>query len=307
MAKVSFSVAYDGPALADGSMDVRDLAPALLSMGQLLKGVSKELYGKDYEIKVSVSATGSGSFEILLELSSLWSQFVDIFTGDSVEALNNLLDLVARTGVGGYGLIELFKRIKNRKILKSKELGNGRVEIVMMDENLEIDEELYRIYQSPEVRTAIERIIKHPLDREGITHCKIVHSDKTTSIPEHEAEYFSARSPLKEEVRESSYQEIFKLVSVSFKPDNKWRVSDGTSTISVTIADEQFLEKIEKNVVSFSKEDMLVCDVIKTQTLDDHGDLKSTHVIQRVVEHKHPPDLPQIPNNSDAEFLDRHA
>ena len=35
--KATVSIAYDGPALSEKSMDVKDLAPALLSIGELLE------------------------------------------------------------------------------------------------------------------------------------------------------------------------------------------------------------------------------------------------------------------------------
>ena len=72
MAGATFSIAYDGPALFDGTMDVRDLAPALLSMHQLLDGACTALYGDNQKIRVSVSATGQGSFEVFLNVASFW-------------------------------------------------------------------------------------------------------------------------------------------------------------------------------------------------------------------------------------------
>ena len=37
VSRVSFEVVYDGPALAGHQMDVRELAPALLGVGNLLR------------------------------------------------------------------------------------------------------------------------------------------------------------------------------------------------------------------------------------------------------------------------------
>ena len=305
MAKVSFSIAYDGPALVDGTMDVRDLAPALLSMGQLLEGACTALYGNDPEIRVSVSATGSGSFQVLLDLASGWNQFVDLFTGESVEALNNLLGLVlGTTTVGGAivgGLFHLYKKIKGRKATKIESLGDGRIAINVGKDRLEIKEELFRIYNSPDVRSAVEKIVRNPLKREGITECRTTYSNETITVSEEEADYFSAISLGGEDVIESSRRVALKILTISFKTGNKWRLSDGESQIYVEIADEDFLDRVENNQVSFSKGDTLICDVKTTQTMDNSsGSLRATHVIERVVEHKHiqpPGSQLEIPND----------
>ena len=66
MSKETFTIAYDGPALQDGAMEVRDLAPALLALGQLLDAANATLNGDAAKIKLQVKATGTGSFEIAL-------------------------------------------------------------------------------------------------------------------------------------------------------------------------------------------------------------------------------------------------
>ena len=50
MSEAKFVVAYDGPAVADGDMEVADLAPALLHLAQLLEAAAKVVDGKDAKV-----------------------------------------------------------------------------------------------------------------------------------------------------------------------------------------------------------------------------------------------------------------
>jgi hypothetical protein len=43
MSKIAFQLRYDGPALSEHGMDVADLAPALLALGDLIKRLTLPL------------------------------------------------------------------------------------------------------------------------------------------------------------------------------------------------------------------------------------------------------------------------
>lgn len=43
MAGAKFQVRYSGPLLADHTMDVRDLAPAMLALGDLIREANNEI------------------------------------------------------------------------------------------------------------------------------------------------------------------------------------------------------------------------------------------------------------------------
>lgn len=60
MAETTFGVNYDGPALDDGRMPVRDLAPALLALGELFREASAELYPDLPPPALDVKATEKG-------------------------------------------------------------------------------------------------------------------------------------------------------------------------------------------------------------------------------------------------------
>ena len=60
-----FHVVYDGRALDEHLMDVRDLSPAMLAISDLLTHTNKELNGDKLEIQLKVRANfKAGSFGI---------------------------------------------------------------------------------------------------------------------------------------------------------------------------------------------------------------------------------------------------
>ena len=291
MAKTSFSIAYDGPALSDGTMDVRDLAPALLATSELFTSISKVLYGKEAKVRVSISATGYGSFEVFLDfVMSNWDTIADLFTGKSAQAIERIIKAIG-------GLFVLYKMLKGRKPSQVETLKNDKVAITVGDNRLEIEGDVYRICSSPDIQVAIQKLVHDPLSRDGITEFKSKFKDSTFTVSSDEAEYFSLPPSAEDEITEDLTRKAYKIASVSFRSENKWRLSDGSSTIYAAITDEDFLEKIEKNLVSFSKGDTLVCDVRTTQTVDGRGGLRTTYVIERVVKHIRPPNQLQIPDS----------
>ena len=63
--RTSFTISYSGGALESHQMDVRDLGPALMSLGQLFDEANKVLNGGKVSIKIEVKAHQTGSFEIV--------------------------------------------------------------------------------------------------------------------------------------------------------------------------------------------------------------------------------------------------
>lgn len=68
MSRATFTIAYDGPALRDHAMDVRDLAPAMMGLGQLFDAANTALNGDGTRVRVQVKATEPGCFQINFEV-----------------------------------------------------------------------------------------------------------------------------------------------------------------------------------------------------------------------------------------------
>src|SRR4051812_37846083 len=109
MADLMFDLEYDGPALEAHEMDVRTLAPALLSMSALFQELSRQVYPTDPPLTVNVRATAEGSF--LVQLKLIYDSAVETLSSDDATATANLIAIL---GVAG-GLIAYIRhRFRSR-------------------------------------------------------------------------------------------------------------------------------------------------------------------------------------------------
>ena len=287
MSSAKFSIAYDGPALKGGTMDVRDLAPALLAAGQLFDAANGVLNGERASIKLNVDATGEGSFELFLEVAiNFKAQIVGIFSGDDVTAALQLKELVLASSPAAVGLIWLVKKLRGRSPDRVKQGKGDNVIISIGETSIDVPLRLLELYQNIPVRTALEKLIRDPLQKEGIDKFQVRQNKEAQETVEgEEAEYF-ARPNIPEEVLvEDTRRAAFSIISLAFKEDNKWRLYDGNAPIYASIEDEEFLYKVDSNQIAFAKGDVLICIVKMKQSRGLNG-LSTEYVVERVIEHR---------------------
>ena len=285
--KSDFTVVYDGDALREHSMDVRDLAPALMSLGQLVDRVNVLCNEDKAAVRLDVRALETGSFEIALELSqSLIAQATQFLTGDFVVSAINLKELIFGAGVTVSGLWWLYKFLKGRKPDKVERLGDGRVSLTVDGDTHVFPLRLLRLYEDMAVRKAVEDVLR-PLDRTGIDSFVVRDSGRIIASTSKEERIYFASQPekLEDELLSSrEYEGVFAIVAPVFKDDNKWRLSDGNTGLNVVIADKDFLERVDSRKESFYKGDLLRC-IIQTKQWQTQGGLRTEHEVKKVVEH----------------------
>ncbi len=282
---IEFKISYDGQALQNHSMDVRDLAPSLLALGKLFDEANHILNGEKTSVKLQVRAHELGSFEILFELyQSLGNQLSHFLTSDFVISALNLKELILTGTAGVVSLFALIKKLKGKNPDKLTDLGNGMIRIETANEKIDIPLNLLRLYQDVAVRQATEEILR-PLEKEGIEYFKIKEKNKIVEIiAKEELNSFITPELPDEKIVVSETEAAYSIVSLAFKEDNKWRLHDGNSTISVTISDSEFKEKVDHNVISFAKNDILRCKIKVTQWKTSAG-LKTDYEVLKVIEH----------------------
>jgi hypothetical protein len=105
------------------------------------------------------------------------------------------------------------------------------------------------------------------------------------TIIKEEVHYYALPEVRDEVILEQISTSNYSIVSLAFKEDNKWRLYDGSGTISVTVSDNDFRYNVDNNLISFSKGDILLCEV-KTTQYRTNGGLKTEYEVLRVIEHK---------------------
>jgi hypothetical protein len=295
-ATVHFSIKYDGPALASHEMDVRELAPALLALSNLLEEANRAVFPDASEVRVHVKGDFKGGcFAIdLVALQSIKDQLVAIFSGPTASASANLLGILSGIGLlgsAGKGLIDLIKWLRGRKPSSITTAGDKTVFEIRTEEEIEtfeVDLVTGRLYQSRIVRQSLAKVMK-PLEREGIDLFASGRSGATESVvTKDEVGYFEMAAGMPDIVSDSTSEGVLlQIESAVFKEDNKWRFSDGATSFFAEIADPDFLARVESGDERFGKGDVLIVDLRRVQSITDNG-LKLEYTVVKVREHRKP-------------------
>lgn len=297
MSRADFTLTYDGPALANHEMDVRDLAPAMLAVGELFDALNSLLNGDGVEIAVNVRVHEPGCFSVVFEVLQNWKDgALALLSGDAITAAINLRDLILASGAG---LVWLIKKTKGRTLDKVETASPGMARITIGEEAFEVPLALLRAYQELTVRSALERVVAKPLAQTGIDEVRFEARGRSEVVRASEIDWFRvpevSETILVDDTREAAYS----IISLAFKEENKWRLHDGSNSVSALIEDEDFLRRVDANAVRFAKGDVLVCDVRFMQRQTAKG-LVTEHRVVKVKRHiPAPRQLPLLPETRD--------
>lgn len=285
-----FRITYDGPALATHEMDAKELAPALMAMADLLESSVRALHGDRAKAQINVKGsfkTGSFNVDFTTALNFLKAA-KDIFSGDGMGAIANataVLTALGLTARAGYkGLAQVLAWLRGRSITHVQMKEDGNVTLFSESDTLDVESEVLVLLSDVSVRQAFDRVLA-PLDREGID--MFAAGDQSSFalvIRGDERHFFSTPADQDIPLLDDTRKMALSIVSLAFKDENKWRLSDGNATINARISDAEFLLGVNANTISFSKGDVLICDVRVTQWQTQSG-AKTDYEVVKVVDH----------------------
>lgn len=304
MTDATFRIAFEGEPFRDGEIDVRDLAPSLLALGDVVKAANAAINGDRADARLMVRATKEGSFEALLTLDVNWiTDMLDAISShpDRVLAAEKLLDLLTRAGVvvGGavgaatattVGFFKAIKLLRGRRPDNIQGNDDGTTSITVGATTFSIESGTFVLLQDVETRAATERFGKKVLRVPGI--------DKLTiggETPEREVSFAVSDLPAFD-IQKSSNDEpetIFtkselwlRIVTSQFREGYKWRFTDGGErTFTAEMEDANFLNKALSGSIALSANDALRCLVREEQVISG-TDITKFVFIEKVLDHR---------------------
>ncbi len=274
---------YDGPALQSGDMNVRDLASALLAMSDIIEKANRTLVGDETEVSINIHSVERGSFTVELSvIQSLYKQAIKFFSSNTVNAFINISIVVG----GLFKLVKVAKgRLPKRILPLDSKANEVRIEFEEGD-SFVVRKESVELFRDLEIRTKTFEVIK-PLEREGVEEFVLEPQKKESiKVGKEEIIYFIPPIPGEEQLGENETEQTFSIVSLSFKEDNKWRLSDGVNVYNVKFLDEDFQRRIQRGI-GFTKHDLLKVK-LRTRQWRNMTGLKTEYEVLKVIEHIKP-------------------
>lgn len=283
-----FEIIYEGDAVSSGKMDVRDLAPALLALGNLCSSANNVLNGKSAEVSVHVrSDFKEGSFEVVLEIGQAIISSIpvvsELFDQDHVkDPYNILLSLGLIVSNNVPGLIDVLLWLKNRNIQKAIRNEDGSVTLIADNGGqINITQNVFNLSKDKNVREELENTYK-PLETGGIESIKTrKNKQDMTEIQKGDFEYFKAPENLDEIIQVVESPVIWEIVRPSFSDSLMWTLTDGERNFFVKIEDEKFIEDVEAGKIVFRKGD-IIKGIIKIITKSTNNGIRADYVLVKV-------------------------
>lgn len=282
----NFLLKYDGAAVASNTMEVSQLAPALMALSDALSGLNQLTNKDNAKVSLQVRALNKGSFIVDLELlQDYLCQLGSLLTGTGVSAYCNASTIVA-------SLIEIFtlkKWLDGRKpdhIQISED--HKQVTFELKTETFTISYSAYQGFRNSAINSACTQIAA-PLSQDGFDSFSISDTQQIAAFTKQDLPALGA-APEDEVLTSHTAKCVVMIETAAFKDKAKWKVKIGDqNSVFVSIQDEEFLKNIDNGTELFGKGDVLLVDM-ETKQLLSSGKLTIQYTITKVHQHKRSPE-----------------
>lgn len=275
---------YDGQAVAEGTMDVYTLAPALISFGDMAKEVNRIVNGPKQDIKINIQSDFKhGSFGINFEMViSLIDQAKSLFNTQTL--------LVGAGGVASFitifwGMKKFLRGQRPKEIIKIDQSTNINI-ININGETLEVPIQIEKAINNKKINDALDGVVSRPLQDTGIESVELfdIKAEKRETVTSEEAIYFEAQESEIEKELPPSTRTMGVTIHTLPWATNRWRFNVSGAVKWLEISDEVFLQRVRSRKESFRSGDILKVNIFTEQIIID-GELQTKETITKVIKH----------------------
>lgn len=279
--KVTSVIAYDGDALRSGQMDIRELAPALMGFGDLVRDANRALNGDRADVTVLVTSKfRRGSFGIKISLIQTILQHAKGLFGS--EMLHDAVTLAKLLGLTIYSekpkevvenVFELLKFLRGSEAKKTEPLPDGSVKVTNVKGDTRIvNNGTLILVQDNSVRNDVRRLLL-PLSSPGIDRFEtrdVKTKEPVETITRGDLPVVPALPPAmtmtmhEMPALETRSTGLFQIVSLVFREGNKWKLNAGQGDFWAEIEDPVFLNRVHRHEILFGEGDALKAEYVST-------------------------------------------
>lgn len=264
-------------------VDLFEIIPTLENLGLLIKE-SGQISLETSEIEVKVKPFKAGSFEIDLLVGGI----VNLFSGNEVNALNNLLGLIG-FGMGiikfVQGRVNQYKKVKNKIIYYNSD-----------NQEQEVDIKTHQFIQNDNIQKALNGAIATPMKNiSGVDGVSFQTESQDNKISISNDDLDSLEEYNKLELDDDS-NKIENVTNMYVKPE-RGSYSGGEKQYTfiagkdnklypTTIQDEGFINKLKNGTIRLFHEDILFVKLRTKQKISKKtGKITNEYFIEEVLEY----------------------
>lgn len=282
----------------DDGVDVFEIAPVLMSFGDLIRGANEAL-GLDQKIDVRVKPFRAGSWiaEFVLQNQPILNllNYASTQEGQNLMTILALLGLNAKEGVVGLATLIRFTKGVVNNFRKSQD-GKTVTYVNPSGEEMTVELPTHKLAQSPTVQGNFYNCVVIPFDKFPSTSAVSIQVNVPSSQPqvftEADKPYFQtyAGTELLEDVEDNvsvSKGVFVKPKRGPYSGEEKAYsfVMGDTVMWPVTIEDESFLTKLKSGEVRPYAEDVLKVDMEIHQKKDSNNKVITSYSIVKVIDY----------------------
>ncbi len=268
------------------SIDLQTLVSALDYFFGASEAVCSEVC-EDRRVQIRVNATSRGSFQIDI---SVFTQFVDAvkhLMGAGIDHLDKASEVVQFL----IACFMLKNFLKGQKPDEVEDVGDQK-KIVLKGKTIYVNQKIYNIYsKNKKFNISTEKLFESLQEDAAVDDFSLVPEGniEPLCIPREDFTGMAAGNQLleSEEAVEILEDVELKIVKLVWQPNRKWEFFYNGEKISAYIDDVAFYKRIEDGE-SFSKDDVIVCDLKVTMLFDEQldGYLPKEFRVVKVKQHK---------------------